>query len=105
MSYRLVLRALLLVVLSLAIVACGSDDEDEGREQPATGSPAAAAATATPGAAVTAGETPVRGGTLTVGLASDIANLDPFKSNLFVDRLVQYNVYDSLVTVDDKLEI
>src|SRR5207302_6288605 len=27
------------------------------------------------------------------------------KSSLFVDRLVQYNVYDSLVTVNDKLEI
>ena len=85
--------------------ACGSDSDDQSSDTGAAASPAAAAATATAGAAVDAGEKPVRGGALTVGLASDIANLDPVKSNLFVDRLVQYNVYDSLVTVDEKLEI
>ena len=104
MLYRRWFTVLLPLALMIALVACGSDKQDEGREQTA-GSPAAAATTATPGAAVSAGEKPVRGGTLTVGLASDIANLDPYKSNLFVDRLVQYNVYDSLVTVDEKLEI
>ena len=106
MGYRRLVTLLLLPALLLLAVACGSDDKgEESRSTGVAGSPAAAAATATPGAAVTAGEKPVRGGTLTVGLASDIANLDPAKSNLFVDRLVQYQIYDSLVTVDEKLEI
>jgi peptide/nickel transport system substrate-binding protein len=96
---------LLIPALLFALVACGGDSDDESGDTGAAASPAAAAATATAGAAVDAGEKPVRGGALTVGLASDIANLDPFKSNLFVDRLVQYNIYDSLVTVDEKLEI
>ena len=105
MSERYWWRVVLPLVMALAVVACGSDSKDESKATGASGSPAAAAATATPGAAVASDEKPVRGGTLTVGLGSDIANLDPFKSNLFVDRLVQYNVYDSLVTVNEKLEI
>lgn len=105
MSYRRLFTILLLPALLLTLAACGGDDSDEASESGGAGAPAAAVATATPGAAAAAGEQPVRGGTLTVGLASDIANLDPFRSNLFVDRLVQYNIYDSLVTVDEKLEI
>jgi peptide/nickel transport system substrate-binding protein len=104
-SYRRLFSVLLIPVFVFAVAACGGDSNDQGGDSGAAASPAAAAATATAGAAVTAGEQPVRGGALTVGLGSDIANLDPFKSNLFVDRLVQYNVYDSLVTVDEKLEI
>jgi peptide/nickel transport system substrate-binding protein len=106
MGYRRIAILMLLPALLLLAVACGSDDKDDAStETGAAGSPAAAAATATAGAAVTAGEKPVRGGTLTAALSSDIANLDPLKSNLAVDRRVMYNLYDALVTVDEKLEI
>jgi peptide/nickel transport system substrate-binding protein len=93
---------LLLPALIVGAVACGSSDKQDSA--PAAGSGAApAAATSAPGVQQT-GEKPVRGGTLTVGLTSDLANLDPYKSNLYVDRLVMYNLYDSLVTIDEKLE-
>jgi ABC-type transport system substrate-binding protein len=103
-GYRRVGALLLPLVLMLAVTACGSDKKEESSSS-ATSAPAAAATSAPGTQAPAAGEKPVRGGTLTVGLASDIANLDPVRSSLFVDRLVQYNVYDSLVTVNEKLEI
>src|SRR5258707_2290408 len=43
---------------------------------------------------------PVTGGTLNVGLTSDVVTLDPLKSSALVDRQVMLNVYDTLVRVD-----
>jgi peptide/nickel transport system substrate-binding protein len=43
---------------------------------------------------------PVRGGTLNVGLNSDVVTLDPLKSTALVDREVMLNLYDTLVRVD-----
>lgn len=40
------------------------------------------------------------GGTLNVGLQSDVVTLDPMKSSALYDRQVMYNVYDTLVQVD-----
>jgi len=103
MGSKHVWAALLPLALLLALVACGGGERQGARATASPGS-AGAAATATAGALQT-GEKPVRGGTLFVGLAADISNLDPLRSNLFVDRLVQYNMYDSLVSINEKLEI
>lgn len=40
------------------------------------------------------------GGTLNVGLDSDVVKLDPVKSTALVDRQVMLNIYDTLVRVD-----
>ena len=40
------------------------------------------------------------GGTLNVGLDSDVVRLDPVKSTALVDRQVMLNMYDTLVRVD-----
>jgi peptide/nickel transport system substrate-binding protein len=45
---------------------------------------------------------PVSGGTLNVGLTSDVVTLDPLKSSALVDREVMLNIYDTLVRVDEK---
>jgi peptide/nickel transport system substrate-binding protein len=45
------------------------------------------------------------GGTINVGLTSDVVTLDPLKSTALVDREVMYNIYDTLVTVDAKNSI
>lgn len=105
---RFVQRGALLLGVALlsAALACGGGSKDETKQDSSgAASPAAAGAVATSTAGVQtgSGEKPVKGGTLTIGLTSDIANLDPYKSNLYVDRLVQYNVYDSLVTIDEQL--
>ncbi len=57
-------------------------------------------ATSTP-----ASGTPKQGGTLKVGLTSDVGNLDPLLSSFLVDRQVFYNMYDSLVAIDVDLKI
>jgi peptide/nickel transport system substrate-binding protein len=45
------------------------------------------------------------GGTITFALESDVSNLDPRLSGLFVDRNIHYAMYDSLVRVNTKGEI
>jgi peptide/nickel transport system substrate-binding protein len=45
---------------------------------------------------------PKVGGTLAVGLTSDVVMLDPLKSTALVDRQVMLNIYDTLVRVDEK---
>lgn len=82
----------LLTVIALA--ACG------GGAAPAS-APASGAA---PSAVASAGA-PKMGGNIRVGLDSEIANLDPMKSALVVDRQILYNVFDSLVALDKDLKI
>lgn len=76
---------------AMAVAACG------GRVKKPTG----LSTLSTPAAAVA----PLRGGTLTIGLASDIANLDPLKSSLVYDRQIQYHIYDSLIATNHNLEL
>jgi peptide/nickel transport system substrate-binding protein len=45
------------------------------------------------------------GGTVTFAMNSDISNMDPLLSGLFVDRHLMYAMYDSLVRVTPKGEI
>ena len=54
--------------------------------------------TSTPGGSKT-------GGTLNVGLDSDVVRLDPVKSTALVDRQVMLNIYDTLVRVDSQNKI
>src|SRR5438105_14050072 len=62
----------------VALAACGSSGGSAGKSGAGGTAPAAASTQ------------PVRGGTLTLGLMNDIANLDPLPSSLVVDRRVQY---------------
>lgn len=60
------------------------------------GQPAGGGGTAAPGAK------PATGGTMTFAMNADTTDLDPMRSRLFVDRIVQYQMYDSLVRIDAK---
>lgn len=57
------------------------------------------------GSQSTSGGTPKSGGTATIALESELATLDPLNSSLLVEREVFYNMYDSLFTIDPKLNI
>lgn len=48
---------------------------------------------------------PKTGGTLNVGLDSDVVTLDPLKSTALVDREAMFNIYDTLVRSDEKNNI
>ena len=49
--------------------------------------------------------TPKSGGVLTFALESELRTLDPVPSTQLVERTVFYQMYESLVTIDDKLNI
>ncbi len=51
------------------------------------------------------GGSPKPGGTLKVATVEENRTLDPLTSGQFVERRVMYNMYESLVTIDDKLTI
>src|SRR5688572_21950478 len=51
------------------------------------------------------GETPKKGGTLRVGLTSEVVTMDPNLSGSKYDRMVYHNIYEPLVTLDTKLQI
>ena len=55
------------------------------------------------GAATTASGTPKTGGTLKVSQETEIVTLDPATSGLIVEREIYYNMYDSLLAIDSKL--
>jgi peptide/nickel transport system substrate-binding protein len=53
----------------------------------------------------TAGGAAKKGGTLKVAQESEIRTLDPLMSSQLVEREIYYNMYDSLIGIDDKLNI
>jgi peptide/nickel transport system substrate-binding protein len=70
------------MTLVLALAGCGSSSTTgSGQPQPKTG------------------------GTLQVGLNTDVVTLEPLKSTALVDREVMLNIYDTLVTTDAKNNI
>jgi peptide/nickel transport system substrate-binding protein len=87
--------------------------------KPAESKPAAPAATTVPAAAApatkpadstaakpaAAGDAPKRGGTLRVGLYVEAVTMDPNISGAKIDRQIYNNVYESLVDLDNKLQI
>lgn len=48
---------------------------------------------------------PKRGGTLRVGFYVEAATMDPHLSGSKIDRQVYHNVFEPLVTIDDKLQV
>ena len=76
--------------------------------KPAETKPAApAAATSAPAAAPTqaaqaapASKPGAAGGTITFALENDVIDFDPIRSRAFVDRNAHYQIYDSLVAID-----
>src|SRR5438067_13003893 len=78
-------RAAVAIVLCLFATACGGG---------------------TGGNTTTSSEgTPKAGGILTFALESELRILDPVPSTQLVERTVFYQMYESLVTTDDKLNI
>jgi peptide/nickel transport system substrate-binding protein len=57
------------------------------------------------GPTASAGAKAAYGGSVTFAMNSDISNMDPMLSGLFVDRHLMYAMYDSLVRVTPKGEI
>ena len=57
------------------------------------------------GSAAGGGAKAAYGGSVTFAMNSDISNMDPLLSGLFVDRHLMYAMYDSLVRVNPKGEI
>ena len=68
---------------------------------PSSSGPSSSGGAATASAAAKA----TYGGTVTFAIESDVSNLDPMLSGLFVDRNIHYAMYDSLVRVTPKGEI
>jgi peptide/nickel transport system substrate-binding protein len=66
---------------------------------------AAACGTGGGGGGGQAPSTPKPGGAATIALESELRTLDPLGSSLLVEREVFYNMYDSLFTIDSKLNI
>jgi peptide/nickel transport system substrate-binding protein len=58
-----------------------------------------------PSGSAATGAKPVYGGSITFAMNSDISNMDPMLSGLFVDRHLMYAMYDSLVRVTPKGDI
>src|SRR3982751_1343085 len=52
-----------------------------------------------------AADTPKKGGTLRVGFYIEAATMDPHLSGSKVDRQVYHNIFEPLVTLDNKLGI
>ena len=52
-----------------------------------------------------AGAKPTYGGTVVMALENDVIDFDPLRSRAFVDRNVHYQIYDSLVRIDDSGKI
>src|SRR5262245_11936891 len=49
--------------------------------------------------------TPKQGGTLNAAITNENATLDPLTSGFFSERVVYYNMYDSLFAIDTNLTI
>jgi len=86
---RKISRAIaILAMLAIVLGACTS---------PAT--------TGTPSGSAATGAKATYGGSVTFAMNSDISNMDPMLSGLFVDRHLMYAMYDSLVRVTPKGDI
>ena len=68
--------------------------------QSAAPAPTSAPAKPTEAAPAAASKPAGAGGTITFALENDVIDFDPLRSRAFVDRNAQYQIYDSLVTID-----
>jgi peptide/nickel transport system substrate-binding protein len=67
----------------------------------AGGAPAGGSTTQAPAGAAK----PAYGGSVVMALENDVIDFDPLRSRAFVDRNVHYQIYDSLVRIDDSGKI
>ncbi|MBI5877996.1 MAG: peptide ABC transporter substrate-binding protein [Chloroflexi bacterium] len=106
MNKRIIAIALLVALLT-ALSACGGPSTPAPTTAPAAATKApAAAATTAPAVATTAPKATVtRGGTLRVGLDSDLTTMDPHLSTAAVDRQVYQSMYNPLVRLDKDLTL
>ncbi len=121
-SFRLFNGLLVALMLATVLAACGdSTATSASATTGAAATTAASVATTAAGAVATtasaattqaAAATTVAaagqiktGGSLRFALENDVSKLDPMTSSAFVERMVFYNMYDSLVAIDDKLNI
>jgi peptide/nickel transport system substrate-binding protein len=87
------------------IVACGGGGSTPAPANP-TSKPVAPAAPTTQAAPAQAAAKPSgAGGTVTFALENDVIDFDPMLSRAFVDRNAHYQMYDSLVRVDQSGKI
>src|SRR3954469_15574056 len=68
---------------------------------PAAQPAAPAAAAPTQAAPASAAKPAAAGGTITFALENDVIDFDPLRSRAFVDRNAHYQIYDSLVAIDN----
>ena len=87
---------ILVAALLLGVAACGTATTPAPA---ATSAPAAAATSAPATPAIT------RGGTLRIGLDSDLTTMDPHLSTAAVDRQVYQSIYNPLVRLDKDLTL
>lgn len=103
-----------LLLLTALLVACGDSTATTAPATTTAGAATTAAGTtttvsATASAATTAPTTQASqvkmGGSLRVALNADVSKLDPLLSTALVERQVFHNMFDTLVSIDDKLNI
>ena len=81
-------------VAGLALVGCGGDDDDNG------GSPSATETSTAPGSSATPGDRPAPKGSVTLVIATPIAQIDPFKRLGGQDTAAIMQMFDSLLYRD-----
>lgn len=96
---------LTIIFLFLAIALLLGSCAPSAPPAPAPGGTAAPAVGAPTGAPTTAASTVKRGGTLRIGLDSDLTTMDPHFSTAYVDRIVYQSIYQPLVRLEKDLTL
>jgi len=107
-SRRQFLTSLLSAGAMGLVIACGgggSSASPAGQSQATSPTAAPAAAQPTQAAPAAASKPAGSGGTIVFALENDVIDFDPLLSRAFVDRNAHYQIYDSLVRVDQSGKI
>ncbi len=107
--YGLVLALVISAALALSACAPSAATTSPSGSTPSGSTPAAAPSSGTSSAAPAAGASSAasihRGGTLRIGLDSDLTTMDPHLSTAYVDRIVYQSIYEPLVQLDKDLTL
>jgi peptide/nickel transport system substrate-binding protein len=106
-AHALVIMGLLVLVVSAMMVACATPTAAPTAVPPtaAAKSSAPSAVTSVAPTAAPAVKQPKAGGTLTIGTNQDAVGFDPHLSNATASYRIFENVYNGLLTFNDKLEV